>query len=399
MRKALSTKIGKADYFIIASLTLYALSNAYPPLETLALWGMLPACGLLVFHKLRTPAPTVYLKLLLALYVWCAFTAIFGIDGYRSLASLKTMAGTYMFCYILHYMSLRYKTFYCVGLIYILFLAGCCYYAQTHILAFHHDVGQTERLDGEGLNANIFGYYTFIVTFIVYLFGDITRTPWLRRMWRLLYILLIPFSFYVAYLTASRQVLLMQVPYFSFSLLYRYLLRAGAAAKLLFIGACLAFCLKGIPYIIDAFEDSLLMKRSEVEVGEDSRADLARQAIQVGMDNLALGVGPNNFMITPGVGGFAHNTYLELFADSGLVGMLLFVWLLGLFIVRVGRQWVRRRNPIDFALLLFALFYVLDNVFYVFHTSPWLMGIFLFATSFYQHKRTHPQAYEDMLHL
>ena len=76
--------------------------------------------------------------------------------------------------------------------------------------------------------------------------------------------------------------------------------------------------------LINLFTDS-----SNIDNSTLYRAQLIMYAIELWGDNPILGVGLNNFSVIQSIGGrdyYAHNNYVELLADLGLIGFILFYY-------------------------------------------------------------------------
>lgn len=167
----------------------------------------------------------------------------------------------------------------------------------------------------------------------------------------------------------------------------------GASIKRKFMFAFIAFiiCLSITPSIIDAYDNSFLKSRSEQKVKDDVRTVLLKDAIEVGLDHPLIGVGPGNYVQFSFNKHFSHCTYTELFANTGLPGVIIYVYLLLLF---VKTQWCRMRRYRDRTYLVFLLcgiIYFFDNFFYVFYVDLWLIGFFMLlashSESYYKYNR------------
>ena len=116
------------------------------------------------------------------------------------------------------------------------------------------------------------------------------------------------------------------------------LLKSSGASKLskfligilsVFVGIEMCY---NIPVLYDAVGYRLEALFSLLEGGATDgsmikRIELMQQAFNVWLDNPILGVGLNNFSLVQTVGGrgyYAHNNFLELLADVGIIGFLLY---------------------------------------------------------------------------
>jgi O-antigen ligase len=207
---------------------------------------------------------------------------------------------------------------------------------------------------------------------------------------------MIPVTFIVALLTASRQVLIIQIPLITILLYIRYLRKTKIITKIIFLVVAFTGVLLAAPYISDIYEDSYLKTRNEMDIRDDGRMVLLKDAIDVGNRYFPIGVGPGNYIFYSQNRLFSHNTYTELYANEGVIGLWLYVWMVLLFI---KRQWHRYKTSYDkqyLVFLVFGIIYIFDGFFYVFYPHLWLMGMFMlvaghsetyYNTSTLKHKR------------
>lgn len=367
------------DYFAIFSIMLYALVNFTSQIQ-IALWLFLPISGVLIFLRTRTIFINSYLKYLACLYLWFAFTTIEAYNVEVAIASVTRTFAVFLFCYILSYLSFYYRTSWWVAITYLIFFLNCVYYAQTHILEVVA-IGDGFRMSDEKLNANVFGYFLFFVTFFVYHLGIIAKNQRIRSVFRILFFFLIPTAFFIAILTASRQILILQVPYFAILIYYRYWKTSNIFIKTGLILGILLAVLFFADDVTESYNTSNLATRSQIEVTEDTRAVLAKEAFEIGIQNPIMGIGPDNFKLFSVEHNFSHNSYLELFANSGIIAVFIYCLMLAKFLKAEYSSWKYNHDAISFSFLVFGIFYVLDNIFYVFYLNTWLMGIFVFVGS------------------
>lgn len=374
-------KVDFAQVICIFSLLYYAIGNFETQMLQQALWIFMPVSAICVFIKSKKVFANIYMKYLAALFIWSGFTALFAVDTEVAANSMTRMCGVFLFCYIIVYLSERYVSSYWVAIVYFVFFINCIIYAQTHILSLGDTIESDFRLTDEKLNANIFGYFLFIVTFLAYHLGIISRSGKIRLLFRVIFIALIPLTFFLAILTASRQILVLQAPYFSILLYRRYWKQAKVFPRIIFVSAffALVFCFAN--EFDKIYKESYLAVRSEESITEDSRAVLAEEAFTVGIHNPILGVGPDNFKNMSEFHDFSHNTYLELFANSGIIAAVLYVIMLCKFLIYNYKKFRKYRTDEYFNYLWFGVFFIIDNVLYVFHLNSWLMGFFIFVAS------------------
>ena len=133
--------------------------------------------------------------------------------------------------------------------------------------------------------------------------------------------------------------------------------------------------------IIPMFDNSLLQERSQERVGDDARSLLIRESIDMGLNNPLVGVGPGCVKLFTTERAFAHNTFLELFAGSGILGVLIFVILLWKYLITQIRYYVSTRDKMFLYFIIFGVFFIVDQFFYVFYSSMYLISFFILVAS------------------
>jgi len=235
------------------------------------------------------------------------------------------------------------------------------------------------RFDDDELNANTIAYATFYLTFALFMLGEISEN---RKTYNLLFFFTIPLSFFISLVTASRQVLVIQIPLIFFLVAIRYM-NVLNHAKIFVI--CLSLMV-AIGFVVgdkvaNTYHNSLLAQRSKTDVKEDFRAKLLKDAFMVGMEHPITGVGPGNYYKFSYKKHFSHCTYTELFANHGIPGVSLWVLMLFVFIKKQITYYRKSKDKIFLIFIAFGMIFCIDNVFYVFHNCIFLMPMFLIVGS------------------
>lgn len=363
----------------IALLLFFALASfVFEGMQQTALWIAVPSAAVFAYFAVPNRQISPYLKLQIALYLWIAFTALFAFDLGLAKDQLKRIVGCILMIYAINQLGKDNKLIPWLYIVYLVFYLGMVYYARTHILTDNYDY-TSQRLGDDVLNANMIAYFTFFTTFIVYIMADMTKKKFVSNLFRVLFVLSPVWSFAIAILTASRQVIVVQVPLILLLLYVRYIYIKNRLpmTKLVYLIVGIAmgvfFIVKGNLY----YEDSTLSQRNELAIDDDARTVHLRRAFEVGITHPIIGVGPGCYGIYgTGKYTFSHNNYAELFANCGLPALLLCIIIYCKFI---KTQWKRYKKTKDYMFLVFLIFgvmYVVDNMFYVFYTAPWLMAFF-----------------------
>lgn len=368
-------RLGITDIISLTTLYLCAILYFETDLYKICLWGLIPLSFVLTFMRHNTITNNPYIRLVIILFGWCGITFVTAIDTEVAVKELQSLAGVFLFCYITASLAKIPKARNWLLGVYMVFLINCIVYAYNNLL----DIvvaNAGKRLSDDSLNANLFGYLLVSATFITFYWGCISR-GFVRRMAHILFLAIIPTSFILAILTASRQILILEVPMIGIYLFFRY---GKPKAKFFLVGIVVIGIVGfvGADYATKYYQESELSKRSEVRAIDDPRVVLIKDAIRIGCEYPITGVGPGNFKLNTPEGCFSHNSYLELFANNGLFASVIYIIIVGRFIRHAYRA--RRKgadNTIANCFLTYGIFYAIDNVFYVFYINPWLLSFFI----------------------
>lgn len=375
------------DLFIIISLMLWAVLILNEKGNHLGLYILLPVCFLFVAFKHNILIHNKYIVLLLLFFLWSTFTAFFAVDQAEAWLQIRRMISVFLMSCVFVYIGRKYP--FQGYVIFLIFWACLLLYAYNNILTTI-DYRGGERLQDERANANMFAYFTTYGTYALFMLDYLNIFRMWKKIARVLFFLTIPLSFFVALQTASRQILIIQVPLITTLLIIRYMTGKTGVFRFAFIVACVI-----VLYFIygDRFmEHSFLLERSSNPVEEDERTFLLFDAFRVGFEHIITGVGPGCYKLVNPTGNFAHCAYAEAFACSGLPALLLYVSIICLFIKRQWQRYRKYKNRLFLIFFIFGLTFVLQNIFYAFYLLPWLMAFFIMVASqaevFYQHCRT-----------
>ena len=375
---------------VIIILCLYFAAYASLALESLnavALYLALPIAFFLSLIKNRNVGINKFLNkyevILLLLFAWIFLSSLWAQYEAPASRELHRCLGSILLSFIFAANVTDKKMRPWLYLTYLILFIGAWNYAQNYIVidisgAYGSD---QDRMNDAKLNANTMAYYTFFVSFIIFVFGEWLKNNFLKKLCKITFFMLFPLSFIVALLTASRQVLIIQIPLLTFMLYYRYWQKMRGLYRAISIIVLIVFFIALSGYVESVYENSYLAVRSQKNLNEDARYFLLKDAFNVAIDHFPLGVGAGNYIEYSYNRRFSHSSYFELFANQGVVGVLLFVGLIGLFI---KSQWNRFRIAQNRNYLLFwgfGLVFFLDNFFYVFYLDMWLIGFFILVAS------------------
>lgn len=366
--------ISIAFVWLAAFATLYSeSSNKY------GLYIFLPLAFVFSTLKNRGFRFNIYEKILYALYAWDCISFLWADDKAMASTELHALLGGFLLTYVVSILAREKKNIPYLYFAFVLLYLSAWNYAAHHILVFMTD--STDRLNDENLNANTIAYYTFYVSFLAFVLSETTKKKVVRILWTCVFWLMLPASYDISLLTASRQILIVELPLYAMLIYIRYIKGVSLKRKLAFAAIAL-ICLAAISgRIISTYDHSYLSHRAEVSAVDDPRADLARNAIQVGVANFPLGLGAGNFQSVSITRQISHNSYLESFVNMGIVGLALYVALLVVF---TWKQWKRYRASGDkmyFAFFAFGAIYILDGMFFVYYNAIWLISFFMLVAA------------------
>ena len=382
-----SFKIKKCDIISLLLLYTYAIFSISGSLTHILLYVAIPGSFVFLWFGNKNIKSDTSIKLSAALFLWLVICSFFAINSTAATLEVRRFLCVFLLMYSVFVLANKKQLIPYVYLIWIFMYGACIYYAQSHLLV---DFDYTQdRVNDQALNANTLGYYTFFVTYILFYFGEIAEKRRNKLMMDVLFLATIPLSFYIAIITASRQILIIQIPLILLLLYVRYFMTTRSNKFVLIVAGIIAvYAIVNV--FADIYSNSYLSVRNTGSAKDDVRVMLIETAIQTGLEHPFFGVGPGCFGKYNGFTSFSHCTYTELFANTGFIGVILFICLVGKFIIN---QWKRYRITKDSFFLLFfiiGLIFAMDNMFYVFYLDPWLMAFF---TMIYTHSDTHYKQY------
>ncbi len=369
-------KDNKVDWFLLLLVGFCAIS-IYGTALQISLHVILPFVFVVVgIRNAKKLSPNNSLKLYLALVLWLGLCSIFAYDtSVANVLMVKILSG-FLCSFMLYHLAYKEKNVLWIYFIVIASFISLMIYAKNNIgLVIAESVG--ERLQDDVINANMFAYSLFYASFALYcVFKKFVSKLFFIEL--LLVFCLLGISVWLSLMTASRQVLMLQVPFLlSLFAVGKIKLKPANIVMLLLFFGLLVYV--GFPVFEHYTSGSLLAERSEVSFAEDSRSTILMEALKCGLENPIFGVGPGNFVLVNKYHIIAHNNFAELFTNGGFIALLLYVVMVAENLIT---QWKRFRSTSDsFFLyhLLFQFFFIVDNMLYVQISSLWLMGFYFIS--------------------
>ncbi len=313
-------------------------------------------------------------RLFIILFGWMLLSGIVATDTDLYLNEIKKILECIMFIFVLiRFSRSNFRYIYYFYILYIVKFIYIFYYAYQNGL-FTVDVS-SERFNLDDLNANVFGYFGFFA--LVGSFLLITYTQKLQKtFYNILFFAIFVLVITAGILAASRATLLISIVAFGLLMIIKYLypITLRSLIPIILIALSAIFVSK---YLDSTLQNSFVKGRFDTK--EDSRFDLLFRAFDVGKDNLILGVGSGNFVLYNQTRQFSHNSFAELWANNGVIALILFILILAEPLKRI-REYLRlggnKKNSLYF-LIIWAS-YCVYNFFYVFYINFFMLAfIFL----------------------
>lgn len=381
------------DFVIIVCIFFAAaVSINSDSLNTIALYIAIPFAFLLSYLHVGKIAPNKYEAILIFIFIWDCVSSLWAEYPASVSRELHRILGAFLLTYIMAANGKNLKMCKYLYLTFLVLYLGAWFYSYNNSLVVMEMTSDADRLNDEKLNANTMAYYTFYITTSVFLLSDFVKSARWINFFKLLFLAMVPVSFFVAIVTASRQVLIIQIPLMGFLIYERYLKEANLRTKMIFVFGAIIVIASLFPKALEIYDNSYLAVRAQKELNEDSRWFLMWDAIQVGLSHFPFGVGAGNYINYSFNKHFSHCSYAELFANNGIVGLYLYCYLLFRFF---KVQWKRYRITLDRKFVVFFVFgviYAFDQLFYVFYIDLWLIAFFILVA-------THSDAYYNSLNL
>lgn len=388
-----TTKVKIYDIIALLFIVFAAANTMNESLLSTALFIAIPISFICCALHYNTMQNNEYIRILAALYIWLCICYPFSIYIEPASIEMRRVLGCFILAYSFASLASKAKLVPLLYCIYCILLACAWKYADANII---NDITFGEnRLGDDKLNANHMAYYTFYATISIYILGEIISNAKLKTLFKLLFFGTIILSFITAIFTASRQVLYIQIPLFITLFAHRYLIqnKQSLLLKLSIIIACITlFTYLFAKYGEDIYSSSLLKERSATSFTDDERYAITKEAINLGLERPLIGYGPGNAMHHTSNRVFTHNTFLELFVNSGLPGVIIFAYLILVFLKKQYTRWIKTKDKFFLLFIIFGLFWIIYQTLYVFYVDLWLISFFLLASthsnSYYYNKYT-----------
>lgn len=242
---------------------------------------------------------------------------------------------------------------------------------EAFVADFDYD-NEAERRGNTILNANQYAYFSLFAIMATRILLGYKDKLWAIAKLGIYFILVIA-ACYTALMTASRQVLLLEIPLIAYYFYHDFLKEGKGTYKTLFIVAVIVIILYGAPLFFQYYDNSYLSVRSEAAVNEDARSSLLISAILIGLENPLFGVGLDANI------SFSHCTYTHLFSRCGAICVFMYIYMIINAILVQRKRFKYTRDSYYQVISVCLIFFAIANLFYSYIDQPYMLPI-LFLT-------------------
>ena len=364
--------------FTIILTFIVAFSTFNKTINSVSLYFLIPILFIYVVIKSIRVLKFKPIILLFLFFIWMGVTGIVATNSELYFSVMRKMLSVVLFCSVVVGLILIDRRY--LSVFYVLFSFK---FILIFIYAYNNGLTNTDssltRFGLEELNANMFGYFGFFAVMSIYFLRIIISHKKINKLLIVFLALMYSLGLLSSYFAASRAstiILLLSLVVF-LSIDYFYPFNYKSIILIIFSIIILFFIQDIVPDKIAQSDDIVLVKRFQA-IEDDSRIELIKKGIQVGLNNPITGVGSGQFMNYSEVG--THSSYAEVFATNGLVGLFLYLFLLIEPLIKSYRMFSNKilaKKSLYF--MFFFLIYLIYNIFYWFHLNMFLLGFFFIA--------------------
>lgn len=311
-----------------------------------------------------------YWKPYLLLIIWMFLSSVFNENSKESLNIMISVTATFLLSFSVYSLSQKGANARLISLGFICLFVAILYATVTsgNFHASFDYSSEAERRGNTEMNSNQYAYFSLfaIMAFRILLGNNITRRPLLRVV---SYFVWGALAFFVALLTASRQVLILEVPVLLFYLYIDFWKGSTSFKRFGIFLLVIMIIFLYMPQVLDLYNNSYLSVRSNQNLQEDARTYLLLLGFQQGCENPLIGLGYGADVE------FTHCTYTHILARCGFPAFILYVYIV---LHAIRQQYSRYRetsNNYFFLLLFLCIVFFIANFFYSYINQPYMMTI------------------------
>ena len=359
------------DYLPVL-LYLVAIVTWRGPYYRLSLYVAIPLLIIVAFFRWNKEIISAkYWWLYLMLIIWIFLSSLFNDFQSASLRDMIPVVAAFLLSFSVYATSTKgdnAKILYLSYCLFFIVLMGMSIadtgFVQNFDYSDEHDRESYTKMD-----ANSYAYYSFFLIMSVRMMLERRNKSFSKAWLFIIYIILFVISLYVALLTASRQVLYLNIPLLLLLVYSDYIRQGKKGSQVLFFALAIIIILVGLPIFSRYYSNSFLATRAQVSFAEDGRSRMMKNAMNIAFDHPLFGVGLGA-PIT-----FSHNTYTHLASRCGLPALLIYLTILLRAVSSFFRKWRRTKDSTYFLYFVCSLFFFIGNFLYSYIDGPFMMAV------------------------
>lgn len=357
------------DSYIPVLLFLFAALVWKTPYYIYSLYVTIPIIIIYCFYNFKEEITnSKYFVPYLFVIVWMFLSSFANDNASQSfsmmvpiLASFLLSMATYSMAYVNKHARILYLTYVLLFAYLMIQNMG----ADSFTMDFDY-ANETERGKNSILNANIYAYYSLFAIIGWRMFLLCLRKNIEPIFLAVIYLLSLLVVVFVALMTASRQVMALEIPLLLYFFYFDFVRGKGNKLTLLLIVAAIIAIL---PYALDIYGNSYLAVRSEVGFQDDARSNLIIESIKQGFDNPLFGMGlsANTF--------YSHCTYTHILSRTGFPSFVVFLYIILDCVIVQWRRYRETKNVVFLYYLGSLGVIAIGNFTYSYVQEPFMMAI------------------------
>lgn len=347
-----------------------------------SLYLLIPILIVVTFSKnYRTITQCIYYRPYLLLLLWALLSSLINDYTADSLRKMIPIFASFLLSVSAYSIALKKNNSTFLYFAYFVFFVVIMMqtFQQSGFVQDFNYANEAEREETTKMNANEYAYYSFFLIIAVRMMLEWLGMTKTRYLLLLIYLVLTVVVVYVALLTASRQVLYIEIPLLAF-LLYMDFFKNNkkGGTKVLFLIMIIGILLAMIPVFMFYFDNSYLAVRSEVSYQDDSRSTLLVEAMELAFMHPLFGIGlahPIGVMVDGIPVYFSHCTYTHLASRCGLLSLILYLYIGIKYLSTQYKHYRLYKDTTYLLFFMFGVFYFIGNFLYNYIDGPFMMAI------------------------
>jgi hypothetical protein len=224
---------GKINYVTALILfIIYIPSSFNQEINFYSLYVLVPVVFLISLHLNRYKLiPNIYFQIFVLLFLWMLVTVVPSGNLELAFSEIKKICGVIIFCFVISVLTRNKKYLYWFYFLYIVKFFFIFFYAINNLGLLTVDT-DLERFASDELNANMFGYFSFFAMFSAFILSE-SFLGWKKNIFKIILFFIIVLSFYLALITASRQIIVITFFLLAGLFIVKYLVPINAKSFLL----------------------------------------------------------------------------------------------------------------------------------------------------------------------